>query len=355
MNNRKAICGIFAVAAVLAAACTPVTAIADGRLSVEFEENTFASMFDVYTETAGDTPVFTSDGYMISTGRAENKVLLKNPDALSSFTVEADFYPIDGDLCQFSSGFYIYASKAGGALDGITAYNVAVERDYAAPTAALRVHRFDQGYKGVVAETSVKLERFPVNMKVTADNGRVKVYVYDDPVAVIDTVLPSYSAGKVGFRTFRGNAGKIGNVRLTADSIKPDVSELQALTERAEAVDIEDYTDQTASALSDALEGAKAALGSTVQSVVDGAAKRLSDALAGLTEKYTYDDLTALISNAEPLCAQTGVYTSNSIRSLESVLSRAKAIDAADADGISELAKALDQAINALAKYDFMV
>lgn len=349
--KKRFFASLAAACMLLPIVCAP-TATAEGRLTVEFEENAFAQMFDVYTEAEGDRAAFTVDGFLISTGRSENKALLKSPAALSSFTVEADFYPIDGDVCQFSSGFYIYASNANNALDGITAYNVAIERDYAMPSAALRIHRFDQGYKGVVAETSVALKRFPVGMKVVADNGRVRVYVYDDPVAVLDTVLPNYKAGRVGFRTFRGNAGKIGNFRLTADEIDADTTALYALIAEAEKIDAAEYTQATAVALTAALDAAKTAVGSNSQAVIDNACRELEAAVDGLTKSYSYQDLQALIVDAEKETAKTGVYTTNSIGSLRSVLARAKAVtETAAEDELSDMAQLLSDALDGLIRY----
>ena len=341
----------LAAAAAIAAVCAPSASIAEGRLTPEFEESAFASMFDVYSETAGGTPVFTTDGFLMTDGLSENKILLKVPAELSTFAVEADFYPIDDDLCQFSSGFYIYASNASGTLDGITAYNVAIERDYGSSRAALRVHRFDRGYKGVVTETSIELKRLPVNMTVAADNGRVKVYVYDDPVAAIDTVLPSYTPGRVGLRTFRGNAGKIGNFRVTADVIDPDRSALTELIKKAESLAREDYTASSYAALRAALDAAEAAK-TAGQSDVDEAASALRAALDSLVGKYTYSGLAELIAKADAELAKTGVYTTNTINSLAFVTARAKQTDeTASEDVVSEMYVALDNALSDLTVY----
>ncbi len=348
---KKKMLGLLAAAAMILPTVGMSTVYAEGRYKAEFEESTFAGMFDVYSETVGDTPIFVRDGFIISTGRSENKILLKQPSALSAFTLEADFYPID-DMCQFSVGYYIYASGAADTLDGINAYNVQIERDYASTSAFIKIHRFEYGYKGVIAEKAIELKKLPVDMKVSANNGNVKVYVYGESIAVVDVTLPSYTPGRVGFRTFRGNAGKIGNFRVTAADLDADKSELSSLLTDARKIDAAEYTLGSKTVFEAALQTAEHAMESNVQSVIDNAVNALRAAIVGLNKNYSFADLSALIAKADEELTKSGVYTQNSIASLRSVTARAKLLtEDCASDDLSAMGLLLDNALEGLIKY----
>ncbi len=116
-------------------------------------------------------------------------------------------------------------------------------------------------------------------------------------------------------------------VTLTVNSANIDYSALKAQIARAEALKKSDYTSSSWKKMQSALDAAKKALDSKVQSEVDGAANSLKKAIDNLVRKTTngidYDELLALIATAEALKEED--YTEETWEVLEEALKDAKA------------------------------
>ncbi len=276
----------------------------------------------------GSAPFFERDGYLYSPGTAENKAIINESAGLETFTIAADFYVV-GQYNPLNAGFYIYANDASGRIDGISAYNLQLERDAWGDAVMLRVHRFEQGYRGMLTEVRLAYKGERVNMKAVVDRGNVKVYVYESIDPVLDYELPSYRPGSVGLRCFRGTSVKIGNVILDAKRLNVDTSALEALIEKAQAVTEERYTEKTYARLAAAMENAARAL-TLGRFEVAAAETLLGSALDGLLEKHSLEELEELIARAEQIVAAENKYTKNTAASLESVVARAKRISSAE-------------------------
>ncbi len=344
------------VSAVLAAfvfVMPQIVTAKEGRTEIPFEQNTLTERFDLYTETKSGESFFARGGFLYSTGKAENKAILKRPSDLADFTLEADFYPLDNDICPLDAGFYIYADGAGNNLDAISAYNVNLERGVRSNSLTVKIHRFGHGYLGEIAAVRVKWKGARVPLKVAARQGNIKVYVYGDATPVIDVDLTVWNAGSVGFRTFRGSGAKIGNFRLTAPNIDVDTNLLRSLIQEAEVKDPTAYTAVSFTALEEALTQAKAACAAEEQTAADMAAEALRKALTNLQKAYTFDYLTSRIAHAEKIAAEgEKLYTGNTFNSLKSVLLRAKNTDGeAGEEEISYMAQLLDKTLSNLTAY----
>ncbi|MDR3319253.1 MAG: hypothetical protein LBS99_07410 [Clostridiales bacterium] len=321
-----------------------------GRLTADLSES--GADFAYYSEAGEAAPFFIRDGALYATGRAEQKAILKGHNSLSDFEVEADFSPLykNGTL---DVGFYVLAANPVNALDGIRGYNVNLERGTNASLMLIKIHRFNQGYLGGVAEVSVRVKSDKVHLRVAVASKVINVYVYgaDTPV-LTHTAASGYSSGSVGIRVFRGAGAKIENFTLAAAGIAVDKLPIRALIARAETLDGNAYTVSSLALVTAALGDAETAESGNSQAAVDAAIKALSKALDGLVKKYSFGELTGLIAQGEVFAASA--YTVNSYGSLSLVLTRARALNAASGeDAISETAEILEGCITTLIPYAF--
>lgn len=325
-----------------------------GRKQVDFTSSSvLTDNFDLYSElsTTGNG-FFVSDGYLYSTGRTECKAILKSPTNLSSFTVEAEFHQLNR-LSPLDSGFYIYASNPNGLIDGINAYNVQLEKATKSDVLYVRIHKFNQGYGGLVAGITMTVTEQSVKMQVVANNGNVKVYINDGETPVIDYDCPSWSAGRVGFRAFRGSMAKINNFKLYSSDIAVDKTELNSLISQAQSIDRTKYTAQSLNEMDSALQVAKNLL-TTEQSYVDEAVKNLKSALNALVKLDTFAGLTQNLAEANEIIANgEGKYTYNTFNALKQCVELAKTLTSSSSEAeISEASYNVRRAIDNLIKYE---
>lgn len=333
------IVAILSAITVVTVAFSPTyTAEAEGRYSIPFEygEDGSISAFDCYTEIPTEREYFVRDGYLFAEGKAESKFILKSFRDQSSFSMSADFYPLD-DICPMNEGFYFYASKARDRADLIDGYNIQIEKSVNSSYIYLKLHYFKQGWKGALTEARVKIKSFPIRLTVVADEGYIEAYVegYGQAVLSYDIDDDKWSAGAVGLRTMKECGSKIGNYSLTADCIETDTSELEALLAEAETIDMSMLTDNSRNLLSDAVKAAEDVLASGSQASVDNAAASLREAIEKRVEHYSFEMLEETIAQASAIVEGGGArYTVNTFESLKLVLSRAEGLTSDSGDEI---------------------
>ena len=128
-----------------------------------------------------------------------------------------------------------------------------------------------------------------------------------------------------------------------------DKSSLQAAVDKADSLDLNDYTDNDAkAALPDALEAAKEVLADETasQEAVDEQTIALNDILMGLRRKADKSELNSILSKAQAV--DTSEYTAASVATLKSAMNRALAI-IDDKDMTEEDQPKVDRATRALA------
>lgn len=168
---------------------------------------------DCYCELQGSGEYFVRDGYLYTAGRTESKFMLSSQDDLSSFTISADFSPLD-DICPLNAGFYFYADRVKDAADSIRGYNLQIEKSLDSSYFYLYLHRFDQSYSGSVASARVIIKELPIRLTLTADNGHIDAFVNGSVVLSYDVGTNIRTTGAVGLRTMRNSGAKIGNIAI---------------------------------------------------------------------------------------------------------------------------------------------
>lgn len=171
---------------------------------------------DCYCELPIKGEYFVRDGFLYTAGKTECKFMLSSRDDLSSFTISADFSPLD-DICPLNAGFYFYADRVKDAADSIRGYNLQIEKGLDSSYFYLYLHRFDQGFSGSVASARVIIRELPIRLTLTADNGHIDAFVNGNAVLSYDVGAGVKTSGAVGLRTMRTCGAKIGNVTLSTD------------------------------------------------------------------------------------------------------------------------------------------
>ena len=151
-----------------------------------------------------------------------------------------------------------------------------------------------------------------------------------------------------------------GNVLLsTKDLIVPN-EDLIAAVEEAEAIDLSKYTPESAQALKDAIDAAKAILAQEkpLPSAMNNAQFAIEDAIYDLEEsgdtppvddKTPAEKLDESVAAAEAAIADESAYTEESVQKVKDAIAAAKALpDDASEEDITAAQKAVDDAVAAL-------
>lgn len=175
-------------------------------------------------------------------------------------------------------------------------------------------------------------------------------------LSVAREALNSKSQNEVDNATANLKAAINALVRANEPSVSIDYTELRRQIARAEALNAGDYTPETWAVLADALADAREALSSTLQRIVDDAAKSLNDAIGGLKKidaiQVDYTELLKQIAIAEGLTLTD--YTAESRNALLSALETAReALTSYSQSEIDSATAALKDAIAKLKRMDF--
>lgn len=189
-----------------------------GGTAVELEMTDDGKLvgMDCYCELQDSGEYFVREGYLYTAGKTECKFMLSSQGDLSSFTISADFYPLN-DICPLNAGFYFYADRVKDAADSIRGYNLQIEKGMGDSYFYLYLHRFDQGYSGSVASARVIIKELPVHLTLTADSGHIDAFVNGSAVLSYDVGANARTTGAVGLRTMRNSGAKIENITVTTD------------------------------------------------------------------------------------------------------------------------------------------
>ncbi len=307
--------------------------------------------FNIYSEEEGQG-FYATDGYLCSIGRAETKAILKSPSTLSKYSMEADFYPsfAAGSL---DVGFYIHASGVGNRIDDIKAYNINLEKPSFSNQLTVKIHSFNHSYAGELTANSTTIKACPVNLRVDVNENNVKAYVNHSKNPIIDYSFTSWEPGSVGFRAFRGVANKINNFKIYSSDFPIDNSKLLSLINEIQQLDLSLYTEESVNNLNDVLAEATALITDN-QYEIDLMCKKLEKAINDLLLKGSFEELVALIENADRIINNDeNLYTYNSFNSLKLITIRAKKITQSSSETeISYFVKILKQALDGLIKYN---
>lgn len=349
----------IAVAAALAAAAASfptgvAAAVSDpytvegGRVVYTFEDTSDLRAFGRYSQLGYN--MYVAEGKLWSYVFGEQKVVLKDKQ-FEDVDVSVDIETLNA-RGKFGSGIYVGASNPSDAADGITAWQVAVERDAGQPSYNVRLHYFQNGsyVSYYAAAYSIPVVRDVIHLRVVVKDN--VIYAFTDgrrePLFSCDTSVWGGAAGMVGLRCYY-SPNRFDNFSVTGELLPVDTAEMDALAEAAQAKLKENLAAESRSALEAALALAEAA---TTQTETDDAAAALSQAIGRAVTAHTAAELAALIERAAALRnPEEARYTANSWASLQKVLEIAQTKTAAGERELSYWYERLDARVRNLIAY----
>ncbi len=170
--------------------------------AVVYDENNIS--FDFYSSESSESSHFTyEDGLLVSTADAEQKAIVKD---FSSKTVDISYtIPLISVDSILNSGLYIHAKEAGNNVDQIDAFNVQVEKDVGSDHFKVSIFEFTNGafVTNIANTVEFSCPTRNLNIRVTADENDINVYLKDSDVPSINKKIHSFGKDgmQVGFRS----------------------------------------------------------------------------------------------------------------------------------------------------------
>ncbi|MGN1040536.1 MAG: hypothetical protein ACI4QL_03810, partial [Candidatus Fimimonas sp.] len=301
-----------------------------GYCLVNFDEP--SEEVSVYSEFP-DQSVKYLDGKIFAPTLCESKIVY-NKHTFKNFEAEVEMSTIN-PKGKFDSGIYFYGSGFNDKIDGCTAWEVNVEHVAGGTTYALKLHRFENNrWTGVRSEVfGLPYTSDVVRLKIVVNNGILKAYVNGSRSLL--TYGVGNGSGYVGLRNFYAPVA-FDNLKITAEEISLNTSELEKAINQAVSIDESLYTKKTFSALESAVQKASSALQSQYQSEIDRACEQLNAAICGLVKTVSKEEMQKIVSQAKAVVENADKYAKNTVSSMEKVLYFAEiAIQNDDVDEMS--------------------
>ncbi len=319
-----------------------------GRAVINFNNSNDLNKFDLYTEFGKDPWIM--DGKATCWTLAEQKLILRG-QLFSDVDVSVDIGTLN-DHGKFNAGIYVHASSPNDQKDGITAWNVNLERAADRETYYLKLHRFDNGHwNGAIVEIpGLVLPMNEVNMRVVVKSGVLYAFINHEKTPRI-TYSIGAGEGYIGFRCYY-SPNTFDNFSIISPTFPVDILALSNLVERANALDLQSLTQESQSKVSAMLSKAQELMQNAVnQYRVDECVAEFEEALANALEKYSYAELVSVIARAKAL-ENNGQYTQNSWSSLQTVLQYCEALSQdSSEEEISYWTYRLEKRIDRLVSY----
>ena len=322
-----------------------------GGKTYDFSTTSQFSEFQFYSEI-DRKGFFLNDRKLVSIGICESKALL-NAEVGESYIVSADFSPLE-DGCPLDAGFYFHATNANNRLDGISGYNLNLEKNGKdGQKVRVKIHKFEQGYMGQLKEVEYIAPKAIINVKLIVNKEKVEVYLDNTTIPVMEYTLSDYQPGTVGFRCFRGRGVMIDNFKIISPNFKTNVSSLESLIEKASAINKNLYVSSTIEKLEATLKKSTEIKTSEYQQKIDECQDEIQMALDSLLLKRTFAELQEKIKEANNITSQDkNIFTSNSYNCVVYALENAsKQNENSNEYDISQAYLLLDTSIKGIIKY----
>ena len=318
--------------------------VSGGRTTITFDDESDLEQFNLYTEF--DKKPWILDEKLYFYNLCEQKAIYKK--TFTDVDVSIDINTINSPG-KFDTGIYV-GKGFSNPIDGCNAYEVNLEKGADKTQFYLKLHKFNYGYQGAKVEISgLKLSSVNLNLRVVVKDG----YIY----AFVDhrtTPEFSYNIGigsnMVGLRNFY-SPNYVDNFTVIGDGIDINKSNLELLIGEAESIDESKYTSKTYNQLANVLLLAKEAISDNNQYDIDKYEEQLERALNNLIVKRSVQELDAAISRAREINNDEGIYTKNSYKALEMVLSIAESVNREDEEVVSYWCNQLEAKMRLLIEY----
>ena len=328
--------------------------------------NEFNAAFDKLSDVQAEFDIF---GNISKNVKVENEALITPAEGevkLIAKQVLTEEYVVEARLNsliangQINGGVYVLANAAKDAQDGIKAYNVHVEKDAGANTYRLSVFKFNNGFNGSVASTTLPYDGNDISLHIFVKEDKILVFTGTNRnvalEVMIDKTFITENSTYVGLRS-QVCSQVFKEFTIISNEITVGTGKLSNAIANAESLDLSKYTEETKKALQEALAHAKEVISAQTlnQKDVNEADENLRSAIANLVETGDATSLNALLTFAETL--DESMYTQASFASLKTVIDQINETDLTKLNQtqINELKASLLSKIEGLVAQDIEV
>ncbi len=287
--------------------------IIGGKNTFDFSEESQKDMFRFYSVT-GDR-AFIRDGKLVSIHYAKEQKIIYKHDFSGDMAVSVDIAPIAGNF-MIDGGIYLNSRDASHNADGIHGLCLDVEKVSGENTYYLKLHKFANGYVGMIKETRLDYNGNGVHVDAVIKSGTL--YAFADGVLAFSYAIPDYFGGRVGLRSFYA-AQTFDNFTVTSSDFDADVSVLVGLKARFAALDGEAYFAEGYNALKAAVDGLIDDPES--QTYIDRNAELISKLFDALEKKRSKAELDELAEQCAKI-ERDSFTTRNAYLSMRSLIER---------------------------------
>ncbi len=333
---KQKLCVLMALVLLLSLAVLPRTEPAQaveadpylvegGRAVYDFSSPDQQENWQFFTEF--DKTPWIQDGKLFAWTLAEQKmILLRN--RFTDVDVSVDISTIN-EGGKFDAGIYVGAFGVSGQIDGINAWQVNIEHSAGNSSYYLKLHRFENAWKGVKLEVSgIPYTGDTIHLRVVVKEGVLYAFLNHQKEPTL-TYNIGVTTGHVGLRCFY-SPNVFDNFTVIGEGIPVEEGRMDSLTAQAQALLEENLAEESLQALREAVSLAESA---TTQTEVDGAVKALEAAVERAVPARSFAELTALIAETQTLANPDGmVYTENSWNSLMAVKDICKGLHEASSE-----------------------
>lgn len=339
---------IFSAAELTAA---EVPEIQGGSIRYDFSTEEQLSDFSLYTEFEKDP--YLLDGRLQFWTLAEQKAI-NETGTYSDVEVEAEFSTLN-DNGKYDCGIYVQASDVTDKMDGATGWCVNIEHGADELTYKVKLHRFQEGrWEGdKVAVSGLRFKSDSIRLRVKVLSGMLYAYTDARTNPLFEYEIGP-AEGKVGIRCYY-SPNNVKYFSVTSPKIKTDLTSLRELTEEARKCDLTKYTSESVAAFTEAMNKAEEMLAEEKvgsQKDADMCENTLREAMADLTYKRAFDELTDTILRAQSLKDSAEKYTANTYGSVKRVMEKCMELTEENSEQeISYWCNALQKRLENLVEY----
>ena len=241
---------------------------------------------------------------IVADASAEHKILLNNKGKLSEFELCVNITA--NRARSVNAGVYLFAENATAAQDGITAYNVQIEKQAGSDTYTVHLFEFNGRYVGALAISDpLTVSSDVVALRVVVKNGMIFVFTDGASTPVLTYEADADMGGNVGLRS-QCIASEFKAFSLkTAQYVESygDRIELDKVLRYARKFSAAGYTQQSYAVLQAAITAAEALTQTAKQSEIDTAIAQLNSAIDGLVAAQKPTEPTVVSQEATKLAA----------------------------------------------------
>lgn len=319
-----------------------------GKIQFDFSSQEDLNLFQYYQSRSGIKP-FNNGDRLYTWNMAEQKIILNDYQFTTIYASVKLGQITKGTWMQ--SGFYVQANNVTNLQDGLSGYNVNIEKDKDRDYYFLRLHFFDDGkWKGIIKEIVFHNEYDEIELSMSVKDGLLKTCVNNNTNYSF-TYNIGTKPGYFGLRSYYSPM-YFRDLTIIAPDFNKDYTELEKLLHQIETLDYNVYTVKSITPLINYYqEIIDNDYRNDNQINIDRHVQKINKLLSRLVKKISFEELQKLIEDFSSI-ENNNTYTKNSWKSFVYCLEKCQELTSdSSEDEISYWGNMLISRKNELIKY----